>query len=143
MNAAKLLDRLERVKQTAPGRWIAACPAHQDRSPSLSIRELDDGRLLIHCFGGCETQSILEAAGLRFSDLFPAPLPGTGPAGGFAPSHSRIPARDLLMLIDYEITVAANIMARAVDHRAVEEAEWQRLAKAARRIHRARYHAEG
>ena len=36
--AARLLDRLTGVKQTAPGRWIAKCPAHEDRSPSLSIR---------------------------------------------------------------------------------------------------------
>ena len=43
MIAAKLLDRLPGVRKTGPGRWIAPCPAHEDRRPSLSIRELEDG----------------------------------------------------------------------------------------------------
>ena len=71
--AAKVLDRLARVKQTGPGRWIASCPAHEDRSPSLSIREIDD-RLLIHDFGGCDTGDVLAALGLNISDLFEPPL---------------------------------------------------------------------
>jgi hypothetical protein len=49
MGSVALLDHLERVKQTGPGRWIARCPAHEDRSPSLSVRELEDGRLLRLC----------------------------------------------------------------------------------------------
>ena len=60
--AAKLLDRLERVKQTGPRRWIAACPSHRDRSPSLSIRELDSGLVLLHDFGGCGTGVCLGCA---------------------------------------------------------------------------------
>jgi hypothetical protein len=41
----RLLDRLQGVKRTGPSRWIARCPAHEDRRPSLAVRELDDGRL--------------------------------------------------------------------------------------------------
>lgn len=70
--AAKLLDRLDKVRQVAPGRWMAQCPAHQDKSPSLSIRELDDGRILLHDFGaGCAAGDILASIGLTLSDLFP------------------------------------------------------------------------
>ena len=69
-----LLDRLDRIRETGPGRWIACCPAHDDRSPSLSIRELEDGRILLHDFAGCEVHSILNAVGLTFSDLFPERL---------------------------------------------------------------------
>lgn len=65
-----LLDRLEAVKG-GHGRWIARCPAHADRSPSLSIRECDDGRILVHCHAGCSPADIMSAVGLSMTDLFP------------------------------------------------------------------------
>src|ERR1017187_721882 len=86
MNAASILERLTVVKQTAPGRWIAKCPAHEDKTPSLSIRETQDGRVLLHCFGGCETQLVLQALALDFGDLFDKPLAHHRPPirGGFS-----------------------------------------------------------
>lgn len=49
MSAAKvLLSRLDGVKEAGPGKWIARCCAHEDRKPSLSIREVED-RVLVHC----------------------------------------------------------------------------------------------
>ena len=71
MSMTKLLDRLEKVRKTGPGRWIACCPAHDDHSPSLALRELDDGRVLVHCFAGCSAHEIVSAVGLDLSDLFP------------------------------------------------------------------------
>lgn len=130
--AAKLLDRLERVRQTGPGRWLARCPAHQDRSPSLSIRELDDGRMLLHDFGGCETGDVLAAVGLQLSDLFEKPL------GNFQPSHTRIPARDLLEIISEETTLVAIIAADFLAEKHITEDDWRRLAAAARRLGNAR-----
>lgn len=135
--ATRLLDRLERAKQTSPGRWLARCPAHEDRGPSLSIRELDDGRLLLNDFGGCGTSDVLAALGLTFSDLYPERLPGNG----YAPSHSRIPARDLLEVISEETGVVAIVAADFLAKRSISEADWTRLAQAASRIHRARDHA--
>jgi putative DNA primase/helicase len=44
--------------------WITKCPAHQDTNPSLSIREGEGGRLLLHCFTGCSFQAIRNALGL-------------------------------------------------------------------------------
>jgi hypothetical protein len=46
------------------------CPAHQDDSPSLSLAEGDDGRVLVTCHAGCETEDIVAALGLRLVDLF-------------------------------------------------------------------------
>lgn len=66
-----LLSRLQRVRQTAPNRWVMACPAHEDRSPPLSIKEAPDGSVLIRCSAGCDTQAVLDAVGLTFADLFP------------------------------------------------------------------------
>jgi hypothetical protein len=50
------------------GSW--QCPSHADRSPSLRVREGDDGRVLIFCFAGCETAEVVAALGLRVRDLF-------------------------------------------------------------------------
>ncbi len=44
MTADVLLSRLDGACRTGPGRWIARCPAHDDRHPSLAVRELEDGR---------------------------------------------------------------------------------------------------
>lgn len=66
-----LLGRLEKVKQTGRDRWMACCPAHQDRHPSLSIAETHDGTILIHDFGGCPPGDVLAAVGMRLVDLFP------------------------------------------------------------------------
>ena len=65
----KVLDRLEGVRQSN-GSWKALCPAHDDREPSLSITEGDDGRALIKCFAGCENADIVAGLGLKMADLF-------------------------------------------------------------------------
>jgi hypothetical protein len=64
------LGGLEQVRKSGPG-WVARCPAHEDRSPSLSIREGDDGRVLVHCHAGCTTDKVCASLGLRLSDLLP------------------------------------------------------------------------
>lgn len=140
MSAAAVLDRLERVKQTAPGRWLARCPAHEDRSPSLSIRELEDGRVLLYDFGGCDTQMVLDALGLEMQALFPEQLPEVRKGAGYAPSHSRIPARDLLKVISEETSVVYIVASDLLARKSITETDWQRLATAASRIWRARDH---
>lgn len=69
MTAHRLLDRLDKVRQTSPDRWIACCPAHDDKTPSLSIRQAED-RILVFCFSGCHVEDVLTAVGLSFSDLY-------------------------------------------------------------------------
>jgi len=63
------LDRLEKVRSNGKG-WTARCPAHDDRNPSLSIGEGDDGQVLLKCHAGCETESVVAALGLTTADLF-------------------------------------------------------------------------
>jgi hypothetical protein len=103
MSAENLLSRLERVKGTGAGRWQARCPAHDDRGPSLSVRELDDGRVLVHCFAGCEVHSVLFAVGLSFDDLFP-----NRDQGHHAKREGRpFPAADILRAIEFEVLIVA------------------------------------
>ena len=74
MNAQDVLDRLEKVTGSK-GKWMACCPAHQDKSPSLAVTEADD-RVLVHCFTGCDTQDVTAAIGLNVADLFYNKLAG-------------------------------------------------------------------
>lgn len=102
MTPGEFIEHLQKVRQTGPDRWLSRCPAHEDRSPSLSIREGDGGAILVHCFGGCEPAAIVEALGLRLADLFPDRGGHHRPAG-----RSRIPAGDVLAAVAFEIEVAA------------------------------------
>jgi hypothetical protein len=63
-----LVERLH-AKRSGDG-WKANCPAHEDLTPSLSIREGADGRALIKCHAGCQTNDILAAIDLKPRDLF-------------------------------------------------------------------------
>ena len=63
-----LLHRLEGVRTAGDGRWYARCPAHEDRSPSLSVRDTGE-RVLVHCFTGCEPDDVLASVGLCWEDL--------------------------------------------------------------------------
>ncbi len=66
-----LVDQLDRVVSIGQNQWKACCPAHEDKSPSLSIKQLDDGRVLIHCFAGCTAQEVVESVGFNLNHLFP------------------------------------------------------------------------
>jgi putative DNA primase/helicase len=50
--------------------WMARCPAHDDRNPSLSIAEGEEGRTLLKCQAGCATDRVVATAGLTLADLF-------------------------------------------------------------------------
>jgi hypothetical protein len=71
MSAELLLSRLNKVRGRGPGQWSAQCPAHDDKGPSLSIKELPDGRVLLHCFAGCSVEDVVATAGVAVADLFP------------------------------------------------------------------------
>lgn len=73
-NIQEFLGRLSKVRQSGPGIWNACCPAHEDKSPSLSIKLLQDGRVLIHCHAGCGGAEVMAAVGMSLSDLYPEPL---------------------------------------------------------------------
>jgi len=80
-----VLDRLDGVKQRGRG-YMALCPAHDDRNPSLSVREGDDGRVLVKCFAGCDVKDITHAMGLTMGNLFLDPI------SPLPPNRQRPPA---------------------------------------------------
>lgn len=69
MNLEALLLQLDGVSKTSGG-FLARCPAHDDKRASLSLGEGADGKLLVRCFAGCETEQVVHAIGLSMKDLF-------------------------------------------------------------------------
>lgn len=70
MKLEEFLNLLDGVKPSGNG-YIALCPAHDDRSPSFSISEAADGRILFYCHAKCKQEDVLNALGLSWTDLFP------------------------------------------------------------------------
>ncbi len=66
-----LLSKLPDAKRNGKG-WQARCPAHDDRCPSLSVAEGDDGGAVAHCHAGCTNEAVVAAVGLTLADLMPA-----------------------------------------------------------------------
>ena len=72
MSFDDFVSHLDGVKRRGTG-VSARCPAHEDRHASLGVNEGDDGRVLVRCYAGCETEAIVKALGLELGDLFDKP----------------------------------------------------------------------
>jgi hypothetical protein len=133
MPATDLLSRLQGVRPAGKGRWTARCPAHQDRSPSLAITEVESGKVLVHCFAECPVQDVLAAIGLEMDALFPPKEATSGPTArwqGFSPTQVLRATRDEAVLV----LVAARAIAAG---QTLDPASMERLVKAAGRLYRA------
>lgn len=130
MTAATLIDRLEGVRRTGTARWLARCPAHDDRRPSLAIRELPDGRVLVHDFAGCEVESILDAVGLGFDALFPP----RSVEDRRSPERRAFPAADVLRAVGFEALIVAVAAENLAHEKPLTKADRERLMTAAERI---------
>jgi hypothetical protein len=103
-----LLSRLTGVKGRN-GNYTARCPAHEDKSPSLAVKE-QDGKILVHCFAGCSVENIVGAVGMDVTDLFPPATPTYKPQ-----PRVKFFASDLLRVIGLEaqiVSIAAYDMAK-------------------------------
>ncbi|MDD2868642.1 toprim domain-containing protein [Neomegalonema sp.] len=75
------MSRAETLTKALGGLWssgsgLACCPAHEDRAPSLSLREGESGKLLLNCFAGCAFAAVLaalKARGLISGEVRPDP----------------------------------------------------------------------
>lgn len=127
----KLLASLDKVRKTGSDSWLACCPAHKDKSPSLAINYTSDGVVLIHCFAGCNSKEVLSAVGMSFEELYP---PRT--AHAVKGKRRPIPAADILRAIQFEalIVVVAGRMILTGDF---NESDQKRTVLAMDRINRA------
>ena len=135
---ADILPRLEKVKRTGRANWLACCPAHEDKHPSMTIHETDDGRILVHCHAECSFEAIANAVGLGWDVWFPPK-----PVDYTPPVKRPFPAADVLAAVQWEcqlVAVAACNVANGVELSAEDKA---RLLVAHQRITEARRLALG
>jgi hypothetical protein len=131
MSAAEtLLSKLDGVRRTGADRWIAKCPAHDDKQPSLNIRELDDGRLLVICRAQCATEDVLARMGLTFENLYPERLP----EHHYRRERRPFPAADVLRAVSFEAFVAGIMLGRLGAGHALTEDDRQRGLLACERL---------
>lgn len=125
-----LLSRMDGVKETSAGRWIARCLAHDDKRPSVTIRELPDGTILLKCWAGCGAADVVAAVGLTLADLFPRPLPDRPPLR----PRERWIQNDVWRLLAHEAAVAAIAAADSAAGRPVAAEDAERAGIAADRL---------
>lgn len=141
MSVDAVLHKLDKVKRTAQGKWIARCPAHDDKGPSLSIREKEDGKILLWCFAGCSAQEVADAAGIKMTDLFPDAGPYREQRYAEAIKYG-FNAFDVLRAARFElllVAVAASNIASGVE---LTEADRQRLLLSYKRLENAAHAIE-
>ena len=148
MPAAALLSRLERVRQTGPGRWVECCPAHDSESKSsLTISELPDGRVLVHDFGGCAVKDVIGAVGMDFADLFPERIDTAAEAKGDRRYRSRESrpwaSPDVLAAVADEALFAAIAASEMAEGISLTDERRERLWTAAGRLAAAAGWADG
>lgn len=133
MIAWRLLDRLDGVRQTGPEQWMARCPAHPDRTPSLSIRE-GDKFVLVHCFAGCETADIIATVGLTWADIDyrNGDRAHERHPGQF--ERDRVRPLDALRSVAHEALIAAIVASDIEQGREIPAADAERAALASGRI---------
>lgn len=127
----RLLSRLDGVRQTGADRWIARCSGHVDKRPSLAIRVLPDGRVMVHDFGGCSAAEVLRPIGLTLADLFPARIDHHA---GPIPARSRWDRNDAWLCVQHEAAIAAIVAADAAAGRSVSADDAERAGLAADRL---------
>jgi DNA primase len=133
-----LLNRLEKVKGTK-GRWTACCPAHGDKSPSLAIRQLDDGRILLKCFAGCSAYEVVSAVGMDMQDLFPSEnkLGYTSETQSQKSERRPFYAADLMKIIQFEAVLTSLAAFDLSEGRQISTDDRKRLKTAVSRINEA------
>jgi hypothetical protein len=127
-----LLAKLEGVRQTKPGSYQARCCAHDDKSPSLVIKETPDGVILLRCFAGCSAAEIVAAAGLELSDLFPKSENFNHSQPG-RPLKKPFSAADVLRALVNEVTIIA-VCAGKLGHAGLTAEDSARLTLALQRV---------
>jgi hypothetical protein len=73
MTFSQFAERL-RARPVRNGRCMAPCPAHPDKTDSLSITSGRNGGIVLHCFAGCRTVDVLKAMGLGWADISGTPM---------------------------------------------------------------------
>jgi hypothetical protein len=97
-----LLSKLSGVKRSSNNSWMCKCPSHDDRNPSLAIKDTGEGKLLLKCMAGCSVSDILGSVGMDFADIMPKEQPKVHHT---PPQQVKIYATDALKAIQFEARI--------------------------------------
>lgn len=125
-----LVSRLNKARRTGRDSWVACCPAHDDKNPSMTIREVEPDKILLHCFAGCSVEEIAGAVGLGIGDLMPDRAPDTLRK----PSSIPFNARDVLSCLQTDATLLCVFISDVVHGKHIKPEEAASAHKAAARI---------
>jgi DNA primase len=125
-----LLNKLNKVKRTSTNQYIACCPAHDDKSPSLSITDKGDGKILINCYAGCGTEDVLDSIGMSFEDIMPPKVI----EHKVAPIKQKVYASDALKVIQLESRIVIMAAYELKRNKPMTEQDLARLELAMERI---------
>ena len=129
MNLEPILQRLEKVKRIKSGVFKACCPAHDDKTPSLEIKDAGDKALMI-CRAGCTFDEIRAMIGMDKHEFF---------ADGKAPKQAApgVSTRDVAEAVSFELAVAYVVACDRAKGRQITPQDLQREQQARERIARA------
>lgn len=131
MNINDFLSYFEKSYRSGKDEYQCLCPAHQDKTASLSIKNLPDERILIHCFAGCAANDILEAVGLTFEDIVPKRL------GDFKPVSKPFNPYAVLKAISNETLLVALAGLEIANGKTLPQEDKDRLMIAVNRLREA------
>jgi AAA domain len=109
-------DALEELGSKRQGSdW--QCPNHDDRNPSLTVKDRGDGVVLMRCGAGCSTKDVLDQLGLSFADLYPDDVQRV-PRSGRSSSEtgqesSQLPAKGTILVNDHPVPHRSSVMESA------------------------------
>ena len=131
MNINDFLGYFEKSHRSGKDEYQCLCPAHNDKTASLSIKNLPDERILIHCFAGCAANDILEAVGLTFDDIVPKRL------GDFKPVSKPFNPYAVLKAISNETLLVALAGLEVANGKTLPQEDKDRLMIAVNRLREA------
>ena len=132
-----LLSKLDRVRQVAPGRWRAPCPAHDGTNPStLSVGECADGAVLLHCFGGCDPSAIVSSLGISLADLFPANNWQTTGVHGSRPRRPRVDWPAAIEAAERDMLLVKIVLTQLSQREPINDEDASACQRAATRVYR-------
>ena len=131
MNINDFLGYFEKSYRSGKDEYQCLCPAHNDKTASLSIKNLPDERILIHCFAGCAANDILEAVGLTFDDIVPKRL------GDFKPVSKPFNPYAVLKAISNETLLVALAGLEVANGKTLPHEDTDRLMIAVNRLREA------
>ena len=131
MNINDFLGYFEKSYRSGKDEYQCLCPAHNDRTASLSIKNLSDGRILINCFAGCAANDIMEAVGLTFDDIVPKRL------GDFKPVSKPFNPYAVLKAISNETLLVALAGLELSNGKTLPQEDKDRLLTAVNRLREA------